>query len=194
MESLSRIFGSAARLRLLRLFLFNQELVLTQEEIATRTKLSPVATRTAVHELLAAGLLRKKGGLSPRGGKSPKYHINPHFEHRAALEAFVRQTTNVRPVDVVRELKKAGALRLVLLSGLFTGAVEPQIDLLVVGDLLSDRALAAAVKQLEAELGREIRYAAFATADFRYRLGVYDRLIRDVFDYPHQVLLDKIGL
>ena len=47
---------------------------------------------------------------------------------------------------------------------------------------------------LEAELGREIRYAFFTTPDFRYRLGVYDRLLRDVFDYPHRVLLDKIGL
>ena len=47
---------------------------------------------------------------------------------------------------------------------------------------------------LEAELGREIRYASFATEDFRYRTGVYDRLLRDVFDYPHRLLIDKIGL
>jgi hypothetical protein len=50
------------------------------------------------------------------------------------------------------------------------------------------------IKRLEGEFGREIRYALFSTSDFRYRLGVYDRLIRDVFDYPHRLLLDKIGL
>ena len=188
MESLSRILGSSARLRLLRLFLFNQDLSLTLAEIAGRAKISPAAARGAVAELFAAGLLRKKAGTPLR------YQVNPHYQHRAALETFIRQTTNIRPVDVIRILKKAGALRLVVLSGLFTGSIEPQIDLLVVGDSLSDRVLAGAVRHLEAELGREIRYAAFSTPDFRYRLGVYDRLIRDVLDYPHQVLFDKIGL
>ena len=91
-------------------------------------------------------------------------------------------------------LRRAGTLRLVALSGLFTGILEPQVDMLIVGDNLDERLLALAVRSLEAELGREIRYASFATADFRYRLGVYDRLLRDVFDYPHRLLIDKIGL
>ena len=100
----------------------------------------------------------------------------------------------MRPQKIIAALKRAGALRLVALSGHFTGILEPQIDLLVVGDHLEDRTLASSVRSLEAELGREIRYASFATADFRYRLGVYDRLLRDVFDYPHRLLIDKIGL
>ncbi len=81
-----------------------------------------------------------------------------------------------------------------MLSGFFVGMIEPQVDLLVVGDTIDERVLKTSVHSLEAELGREIRYAAFATTDFRYRLEVYDRLLRDVFDYPHRVLIDKIGL
>ena len=123
-----------------------------------------------------------------------RYQTNPRFEQLEALNTFVRDTTNVRPRNIITALKRAGTIRLVVLSGLFTGIIESQIDLLIVGDLLEERALASAVHSLEAELGREIRYAAFATADFRYRLGVYDRLLRDVFDYPHRLLMDKIGL
>jgi len=100
----------------------------------------------------------------------------------------------LRPEHIIGTLKRAGTLRVVALSGLFTGVLETQIDLLVVGDNLDVRTLAKAVHNLEAELGREIRYAAFETADFRYRLGVYDRLLRDVFDYPHRLLVDRIGL
>ena len=188
MESLSRLFGSPARLRLLRLFLFNPASALTLEEVAARTRLLPVGAKSSVVELAAIGLLRKKVG------KPLRYQINPRYEHLAALESFIRQTTNVRPSDIIAALKKGGALRLVLLSGLFTGAMESQVDLLIVGDQLSDRALGQAIRSLEAELGREIRYAAFPTRDFRYRMGVYDRLLRDIFDYPHQVLLDKIGV
>jgi|SRR3989344_1468212 len=189
MEPLARILGSAARLKTLRLFIFNQDATLTLAEISSRTKLSKGVARREVSELLTASLLRKKGMQTPM-----RYQVNPHFEHLAALDEFVRETTNVQPQNILRALRRAGTLRLVALSGLFSGILEPQIDLLVVGDALDERALANAVRSLEAELGREIRYAFFATADFRYRLGVYDRLLRDVFDYPHRLLIDKIGV
>lgn len=189
MESLGKIFGSAARLKTLRLFLFNQNARFTLAEVAERTKLAKDAARRETVDLLSAGLLRKKGS-----GASAGYQVNQRFEHLAALDVFVRETTNVRKENILRPLKKAGTLQLVALSGFFTGILEPQIDMLVVGDRLDERTLSAAVRSLEAELGREIRYASFPSADFRYRHGVYDRLLRDVFDYPHRILVDKIGL
>lgn len=189
MELLGKIFGSGARLKTLRLFVFNQHASFTLSEVAERTKLARDAARREVAELVSAGLLRKKGTAA-----AARHQINPRFEHLAALDTFIRETTSVHKESILRSLRRAGTLQLVVLSGLFTGIVEPQIDLLVVGDRLEERALAGAVRALEAELGREIRYASFATADFRYRRGVYDRLLRDVFDYPHRILIDKIGL
>jgi hypothetical protein len=189
MEKLSKLFGSSARLKMLRLFVFNRESPLTLDEVATRTKLSKDVARYEVNELLAAGLLKKKGERA-----AARYQVDGRFEHLSALNDFILETTSVRPQKILATLKRAGSLRLVALSGHFTSILEPQIDLLVVGENLDERALAHAVHALEAELGREIRYASFSTKDFRYRLGVYDRLLRDVFDYPHRLLIDKIGL
>lgn len=189
MDRLAKLFGSGARIKMLRLFLFNKDIALTLAEIAERTKLSKDAARKEVAELQAIGLLRKKGAQAP-----VRYQTNPHFEHLDALDVFIRETTSVRPREMVDLLRRAGALRLVALSGLFTGVQQARVDLLVVGDGLEDRSLTNAVHSLEAELGREIRYASFETPDFRYRLGIYDRLLRDVFDYPHRLLIDKIGL
>lgn len=189
MEMLGKIFGSGARLKTLRLFAFNQDTSFTLAEVAERTKLAKDAARHEVADLLSAGFLRKKGATT-----RARYQINPRFEHLAALDTFIRETTNVRKENILRALRRAGTLQLVALTGLFTGIIEPQIDLLVVGDRIEERVLSHAVRSLEAELGREIRYASFATADFRYRRGVYDRLLRDVFDYPHRILIDKIGL
>ena len=189
MELLAKLFGSSARLKTLRLFVFNQEAAFTLAEVAQRKKLSKPAARREVAELLSSGLLRKRGGQAVG-----RYQANPRFEHLAALDTFIRETTSVRPQDILARLKRVGSLRLVALSGFFTGILEPKIDLLVVGDNLEERSLVLVVRSLEAELGREIRYASFATQDFRYRLGVYDRLLRDVFDYPHRLLIDKIGL
>ena len=189
MEPLAKLFGSAARLKTLRLFIFNKESALTLFDVSERTKLPKEVVRHELAELTASGLLRKKGTQTPI-----RYQINPKFEHLDALDSFIRDTTSVRPENIMKAVKRAGVLRLVALTGLFTGVVETQIDLLVVGDHLDVRVLATAVRSLEAELGREIRYATFATADFQYRRGAYDRLLRDVFDYPHRILVDKIGL
>ena len=50
-----------------------------------------------------------------------------------------------------------------------------------------------AIRALEAEIGMEIRFAAMSSEDLMYRVGMYDKLMRDFFDYSHEVLVDKIG-
>ena len=55
-------------------------------------------------------------------------------------------------------------------------------------------AIAKALRALEAEMGKELRYAAFGTKDFSYRLGMYDKFVRDIIDYPHERLIDKVGI
>lgn len=189
MEPLAKLFGSPARLKTLRLFIFNKDTAYTLAEIAERTKLAKAIVRKELGDLTASGLVRKKGSQAP-----VSYQTNAKFEYLNVLDTFVRETTNVQPAYMVKALKRAGAPKLIALSGLFTGNLETRVDLLVVGDNLDERVLASVIRTFEAELGREIRYAAFATVDFRYRLGVFDRLLRDVFDYPHRLLVDKIGL
>lgn len=138
---------------------------------------------------MSAKLIRKRDGKD-----GVTFIANKRFDHYAALLAFLRVTTEVSDIRIVTELKKAGNLRLVTLSGLFTGAIETKADIIVVGDKLDEKRLEKSIHELEAELGRELRYASFSTEDFRYRVGVYDRLVRDIFDYPHRVIFDKIGM
>jgi hypothetical protein len=189
MDPLARLLGSNALLKLLRLFLFNEGQPFTLAEAAARSKTPKDAARREVNLLLSAGVIRKRAG---KGGAT--YAADPRFPHYAALQNFLRATSVLSDAEMLAALKRAGALRLVVLSGMFTGAVDTKVDLLVVGDRLDERALETNIHKLEAELGRELRYASFSTEEFRYRIGVYDRLIRDALDYPHKVLLDKIGL
>lgn len=189
MDPLSRIFGSPVRLKLLRLFVFNDDVSFTPTDVAFRAKASKDATRKELAVLLASGFIKKRTGKGPA-----QFQANRKFGDYEALATFVRATTEISDTSAIAVLKKAGSLRLVALSGLFTGAIESKIDLLVVGDKLEEKPLAAAVRALEAELGRELRYASFTTEQFRYRQGVYDRLLRDLFDYPHRAILDRLGI
>jgi predicted nucleotidyltransferase len=189
MDPLAKLFGSAARVKLLRLFIFNEEEWFTPSEAAFRAKAGKAAARKEILSLFAVKVLRKKAG---RG--STLYSANPRFAHYEALKTFLRTASGVDDGRITKTLKKAGAIRLVALSGLFTDAPESKVDLLIVGDKLDERVLSAIVHNLEAELGRELRYACFTTEDFRYRIGVYDRLVRDVLDYPHRLVIDRIGM
>ena len=189
MDPLAKLFGSAARVKLLRLFLFNDDLTFLAATAAFRARLSKDAARKELTQLVNAGILRKKAGKSPVA-----YMADKRFPHYDALKVFLRTTTDVSDTAVINSLKKAGTVKLVVLSGLFTGALESKVDVLIVGDRLEERPLASAIHSLEAELGRELRFACFTSEQFKYRLGVYDRLLRDVFDYPNRVILDKIGL
>jgi hypothetical protein len=188
MDPLAKLLGSNALLKLLRLFLFNEEQSFTVADAATRSKTPKDSTRREINLLVSSTVVKKKAG------KGTAYIANPKFPHYAALQNFLRATSMVGDADILAMLKRAGTLRLVVLSGMFTAAVESKVDILVVGDRLDERVLEACMLKLEAELGRELSYATFSTEEFRYRIGVYDRLIRDALDYPHKVLLDKIGL
>ena len=189
MDSLAKLFGSPARVKLLRLFLFNDDLTFLATEAAFRARLTKDVARKELTALTNAGILRKKTGKSPVG-----YSADKRFAHYDALRVFLRTTTDVSDSAIVTSFKKAGTVKLVVLSGLFTGALESKLDVLIVGDRMEERPLATAIHALEAELGRELRYACFTSEQFKYRLGVYDRLLRDVFDYPNRVIVDKIGL
>jgi hypothetical protein len=188
MEPLARLFQNPVRLKLLRLFLFNDDTTFSNAEAAFRTKSAKDAARREINTLLAADVIRKKTG------RASGFTANKKFLHYEALKTFLRETTEVHDADMIDRLKRGGTMKLVTLSGLFSGAVESKIDLLVVGDRLDDKRLASAVHALEAELGRELRYAAFSTEEFKYRRGVYDRLLRDTFDYPNRTILDKLGV
>ena len=189
MDSLAKLFGSPARVKLLRLFYFNDDTAFTSPDAAFRARLTKDAGRKEINALVSGGVLRKKAGKGP-----VCYQADRRFPHFEALKVFLRNTTDVSDASIVLQLKKAGTVRLVVLSGLFTGAIESKVDLLIVGDRLDEKPLQTAIRSLEAELGRELRYACFSSDQFKYRLGVYDRLLRDVFDYPNRVALDRLGL
>ncbi len=78
-----------------------------------------------------------------------------------------------------------------IVSGVFTKNEDSRVDLLIVGDKLNKAKTEEGVKKLEAEIGVELVYAVFTTKDFIYRVNMYDKLVRDILDYPHEVLLQS---
>ena len=205
MDTLTAIFGTQAKVRILRLFLFNPETPFFPAEIAKRTKCSPAAVRKELSTLVGANILKKRLAskeLPPAPGEKPVtkkihglgYALNGAFEHLEPLKNLLTVSTVPADESLLKRFGGIGRLKLFIASGIFIQNWDTRVDLLIVGDELDLARIEDIIKNIEAELGKEISYSAFETADFEYRLGIHDRLIRDILDYPHVTLLDRLGV
>jgi hypothetical protein len=202
MEILERLFGSSARVRIMKLFLFNPEELLEKKEIMKKTKSSSVAIQKELKDLCDIGLLKKRVFIKSsqtKSGKTKKqkaqgFALNPTFKYLNNLKTLIINNEPFNHNEIIKKLNKVGKLKLIVVSGLFIQNEDSRLDLFVVGDDIKDRIVKGVISKMESEIGKELRYSFFTTADFKYRYGVCDRLVRDVFDYPHQIVVDRIGL
>ncbi|MDZ4226340.1 MAG: hypothetical protein U1C66_02530 [Patescibacteria group bacterium] len=187
-DTLTKLFGSAARVKLLRLFLFNPRQSVTTKDAATRARVRSKDARKELGLLVRLNLLERH---SRRSGA--RYTLSSNSPYVLALQNLLLNTP-ARGEEMYGRLRSAGALKFIVVSGIFIGEWDSSIDLLVVGDRMRESNLREKVRLLEAEVGKEIRYAALTTSDFLYRLNMNDHLIRDVFDYPHRVVFDRLDI
>lgn len=198
-DPLEILFGSQARVKLLRFFLFNPSTDFTFDEISRRARLVRRTARTEMNALERAEVIKKKQIYQQQEGKDKKvrvhgYSLNKKFPELQALQTFLFETAPINGKTVLKHLRSAGPVDFVCLSGVFVRDFEQRLDLMVAFKKLPEKKVENAIRALEAELGMEIRFAAFSSEDLMYRVGMYDKLTRDVFDYPHQIIVDRIGV
>lgn len=198
-DPLAILFGSPARVKLLRFFLFNPSKEFSFDEISRRAKLVRRTARTEINALERAEVIRKKQIYVTKEGTNRRvkvqgFVLNKDFHELQALQTFLFETAPINGKTVQNHLKKAGAIEFLAVSGVFMRNFEQRLDILLAMKKLTNNAVDNAIRALEAELGIEIRFAAFATPDLRYRIGMYDKLMRDVFDYPHEIIVDKLDI
>ncbi|MSR70891.1 hypothetical protein EXS62_02520 [Candidatus Kaiserbacteria bacterium] len=189
-EPLQKLFGSDARVKLLRLFLFNPKAVYTIPDAAQRSR---VPERTARKELALfsqVGLIKR----SPtRRGSGLRYTLNTEFEYTTVLQNLLLNAP-ARAKDIYDRIRKAGVIKLIIVAGVFVGEWEGRLDVLVVGDRIKERVLRTRMHKLESEIGRELKYAMLPSEDFAYRLNMNDKLVRDIMDYPHRIVFDRLNI
>ena len=205
METLSKIFGGEQRVKLMRLFLFNQETLFSLEQIMDKAKITVGEARKEIDVLFKARMIKaRKISQLVKVKRKRKYveikkkvtcwHLDPSFEYLLPLQNLLINTRPLRPNEILKRLSNVGKLKMVIVAGVFIQNPDSRVDILIVGDNLRRGMIDRIVKNMEAEIGKELVFAAFETADFHYRLGMYDKLIRDILDYPHQRLLDRLGI
>ncbi|MDO8579624.1 MAG: hypothetical protein Q7R72_02005 [bacterium] len=205
MDTLSLLFGSVLRVKIMRLFLFNPGKPFDIEYIQGKTDATEREIKKEISFFRKIGLAKTKKFLKmtrikkgkkiiEKKKKVPAWTLDPSFKYIGALTDFLVRTHSLENKAIVRRLEKAGRIKAVVVSGIFMGDAESRLDMFIVGDNVRSGSIDRIIRGLESDMGKDIRYAVLSGPDFAYRVNMNDKLVRDVLDYPHTVLLDKLGI
>ncbi len=204
-QILEKIFGTKEKVKIMRMFLFNQNIAFDMDDIVDRTKIKRDKVRKEITNLEKAGLLlskswskevvRKRGKVEKIVKKKTKgWIVNPKFPYFTPLQNFLVHINPLKHTDILKKLSNVGKIKMLVISGVFIQEHESRVDLLIVGDNLMEAKVNGVVREIESEIGKDLRFAMFTTDDFEYRYGMMDKLVRDILDFPHERVIDKLDL
>ena len=180
MEILGKILGSPARVKIMRLFLLNRGKSFSSKDIVKRSRVSAEIVRRELRLLSSIGFVKKI---------TAGWSFNYLFKYGTEFEALLLSSDTLDTKSIIDIFKKVGRVKLLIISGVFIKNKDTRVDLLIVGDKLKKNKIEEGIRKIEAEIGTELVYAVFDTKEFIYRLNMYDKLIRDILDFPHEIVL-----
>lgn len=204
-QLLDVLFESAHKVRLLRLFINNPESSFTLDEIKRLTQLPQARITRELTKLAKIEFIRIKTQQARTDAKKNKrkksvksrkkitgIQLNLEFPLLGEIRDLILKSSGAPRKKMLAQIKRLGKIKLVALSGIFINSDQERIDLLIVGDDISQRLLEKFLVQVESEIGKNLRYAVMDTDEFRYRMNMYDRFLRDVLERPHEKLFNKL--
>ncbi len=177
---LKKIFGSGARVKLLRHFLLNQGDEFFIRELTRILDEQINSLRRELENLEKVGLLKSK-----EKNRKKYYRTNPHFELLSELTSIIRKTDESNQV-FLKKISKLGNIDLLILTGKFIGKMEEDIDVFLVGDV-KESALEEFLK--ENFESKDIKYGCMTKEDFLYRITLKDKFLHSIMSDRENIIL-----
>jgi len=180
---LKKLFGSGARVKLLKQFLMNQDEEFFIRQLTRILDEQINSLRRELQNLSNIGLLKFR-----EKNRKKYYRINTHFPLLHELTSIIRKT-NEDNETLLKKMSKLGNIQLCILSGIFTGK-QSDIDIFIVGDLK--------LPELEAFTSEhfkdiDVTCGVMSEEDFSYRITLNDKFILGLFkDKDNLIIKNKI--
>jgi hypothetical protein len=136
--------------------------------------------------------LKKLGLLRTRTKNRKKYYyVNKDFIILEELRSIISKALSSEKA-ISKEIEKMGDVKLLVLSGQFTGKEDENIDMLLVGIVDRERFSRYLADEIKTE--KPVRFTIMNEDDYRYRIGLKDKFILDLTQNPeNQILIDKFS-
>ncbi|MDO8600472.1 MAG: hypothetical protein Q7R73_02515 [bacterium] len=126
--------------------------------------------------------------------KKQVYFINKEFALFPELRMLILKAVPANRFVLAKRIGALGRVKLAVLAGVFINSDTSRADLLIVGDGIKKGRLNSFMAWLESEIGKELNYVALTTDEFKYRMDMYDRFLRDILEDPHEKMINKLGI
>ncbi len=200
MELLAKLLGGQERVKIMRLFLHDDENSFSLHEISEKTKSKSALVRKELTALSSVGFIEKKKGrgivYSSKGSAikdSIVFKLNKSFPHNQALKELLFDFELLDKRELASRFKLIGRVKLFVVAGVFIGDTKSRVDILIVGEAIKRQKAEKILDLLSAELGREVIYSIMDVEEYEYRYKMYDKFIRDILDSPHEKMIDKLS-
>lgn len=155
------------------------------KELAKRLHISEKTLHSLLHEFLQDSMIKQF-----TRDRVKLYIINS--KHKLLTDIKISLVKNQKSYEdeLFIAINKLGEVKAAFLSGIFTGQPQLPVDLLIVGKVNLSK-LDHFLKQCKTMIGVDINYSIMTPDEFKLRVNTFDRFIKDIFDYPHIVVVDK---
>ena len=221
LKELGKIFGSENRVKVMRFFLANQDKQISFLDLLKKVKIGKNDLKKELKNLVSIDFIgelvlideveikvkqkkiSKKNKSKSATQDLPKTilkqikedgdELNKNYVFADSLANLLLDFRFIDRQDLLEDFKRYGKIKLLCLGGVFFRDEEGNLDLLIAGDALDKEKIDLYIKKLEADFGTELRYAVFESEEFKYRVTMFDRLIKDFWKRPHEKIVEKIS-
>lgn len=206
MDTLEKLFDSPVRAKLLKLFLMNPDARFTREEASRQAQVRPREFKREARRLMQLRLVKSasarlvkpqaegRGRMKFSARRETVFAANKDFPLFAELRALCLKSAPHAKGLLAGKIKRLGNVKLAILAGVFIDNPASRVDLLLVGDSIRKARMKSFIQWLEARIGKELNYVAMSSPEFKYRMDMYDRFVRDVLEFPHETVINKLGV
>ncbi len=154
-----------------------------------------ISKRLGIPYLKVAHSLNKLTALGPIktfSKKGKKYYLlNSRYKLLEQMRGFWSKSGIKYQDELFLAIKRLGDVRAAFLSGIFCAQPNLPVDLLLVGKVNLNK-LSDFLHSVEKLMGQEINYSVMTVEEFLLRRDTFDKFIKDIFDYPHLVVVDDL--
>ena len=186
---LEKLFESPAKVRVMRIFVRNPEETFTLPVISKKSQIRKRVVRRELGKLLNIGLVKKKTVKKVR-----IFFTNTEFRLLPELKDLIIKDAVASKKDLLLKAKRLGNIKLIIISGVFINSEQSRTDMLIIGDGIKRSKLERFLTDIESELGRPLQYTVMDLDEFKYRMNMYDRFLKDIFEYPHEKLINRLKI
>lgn len=184
---LEQLFGSATRVKLLRLFYSNPDRSYFVRELTRKLDQRINSVRQELQNLEEIGIVEENDQ-----DRKKYFALKRDFPLFHELKALMVKSQILLERDFARAVSQLGTIKYMVLSGMFVGRPDLPTDLLIVGTV--DRTkMKLLLQKFQKYFDQDIRYTIFTLKEYDYRQQVTDRFLFNVIENKHIAIIDRLA-